>query len=375
MEEDVPHHDRPDQRADVDVGGASAEHLRVAPRGRDEQHVEDERQRELVPDGLAERVVDQPADDERAGGDRDRDRDREVHHRLVDEIRVRAVPVDDREERHAGEPGGVGLPLGPVQVLAQRLADRAGAELLADVEAAAVHRPQLAEHAALRVRRVPRRLERHVEHHEVERGADPRDAGDEVQPADAEVQPVDDVTLHGLQASATSTVSPSRTVASLPRIALELPEHVDLRDEAALVAARHRRRAVGQGERRALHPEAHRARVDDLARIGLELHAHRQREVDLLAPGVGARLRRQRGHERLRGRRVVEDGDELALRPLHPDLRHRFGPSRSRKVRATTSVALYRSSRRRFSSARWPFASSSVRGPAPYSTVGMPASL
>ena len=76
LEEDVPHHDRADQRADVDVGGTPAEHLGVAPGRRDQQHVDHDRQRELVLDGPAQRVVDQPADDERTGRDRDRRRDR-----------------------------------------------------------------------------------------------------------------------------------------------------------------------------------------------------------------------------------------------------------------------------------------------------------
>jgi hypothetical protein len=49
--------------------------------------------------------------------------------------------------------------------------------------------------------------------------------------------------------------------------------------------------------------------------------------------------------------------------------------SSSTSARATTSVAWCRSSRRRFSSARCPLASASVRGPAPYRTVGTPAAL
>ena len=48
-------------------------------------------------------------------------------------------------------------------------------------------------------------------------------------------------------------------------------------------------------------------------------------------------------------------------------------PSNSNNAIATTRVAFCKSSSFSFSSARWPLASSSVCGPAPYSTVGTPA--
>jgi hypothetical protein len=59
-------------------------------------------------------------------------------------------------------------------------------------------------------------------------------------------------------------------------------------------------------------------------------------------------------------------------RLLHPELQRASSCSR---LLATTSVALCSSSSGTRSSARCPLASSSVRGPAPYITVGMPASL
>ena len=47
--------------------------------------------------------------------------------------------------------------------------------------------------------------------------------------------------------------------------------------------------------------------------------------------------------------------------------------NKSARAQATTVVARRRSSRLTFSSARFAFDSSIVRGPAPYSTTGMPA--
>jgi hypothetical protein len=54
------------------------------------------------------------------------------------------------------------------------------------VEAAAMHRPQFAEHAGRAIR-----LQRAVEHDEVEGLADPRDRGDHVQPAQQEGRRLD----------------------------------------------------------------------------------------------------------------------------------------------------------------------------------------
>ena len=96
--------------------------------------------------------------------------------------------VDDDQQREAGQPRRVRLPLEPVQRLGEPLGR--DPELLDPVEAAAVDLPRLAGDAALRVARVVRRLEVVVERDEVERRADPGDAGDDVQPAEDQVGPL-----------------------------------------------------------------------------------------------------------------------------------------------------------------------------------------
>ena len=95
-------------------------------------------------------VVDEPGGDEQ----RDRDQDRlprlELGDRRVDQPQARVRVVDDAEEREAGQPRPVRLPLVPVQRLRQ--VRRRDPELVDPVEAAAVDLPRL---AARRPRRGP----------------------------------------------------------------------------------------------------------------------------------------------------------------------------------------------------------------------------
>ena len=100
----------------------------------------------------------------------------ERHHRGIDQRHLGAVVVDQAEQQEAGDQGRVGLPHEPVQLGRQRLGREL--ELLGDVEAAAMHRPDLAADALGGVGRVERRLQVVVEPDEVERGADPGDADD-----------------------------------------------------------------------------------------------------------------------------------------------------------------------------------------------------
>ena len=94
----------------------------------------------------------------------------------VDEIGIRAQPVDQRQQARAGQPRRIGFPL-PDQwgsPTAARLPDRSEYFWL-HVESAAVHRPQLAENATPGVAPARSARQRIVQHHEVERRADPRD--------------------------------------------------------------------------------------------------------------------------------------------------------------------------------------------------------
>jgi hypothetical protein len=135
----------------------------------------------------AERIVHDPRDRQPGDGDRDRLEGGEVGYRPVDEERRGVREVDGDEEREAGEPRRVGLPLEPVERLRQRL--RGDPELLDPVEAAAVDLPDLAADAPAGVPFVGRRDEVVVERDEVERGADPGDPRDHVQPAEDQIAP------------------------------------------------------------------------------------------------------------------------------------------------------------------------------------------
>ena len=88
-----------------------------------------------------------------------------------------------------------------MQILGQRLTFRTGQEFLTYVESAAVHRPKLAENAALGVAWIFRLGERVVEHHEIKRCTDPCNAADQMQPAREQAQPVDDIRFHEYTAS------------------------------------------------------------------------------------------------------------------------------------------------------------------------------
>jgi hypothetical protein len=61
-----------------------------------------------------------------------------------------------------------------------------------------VHVPQFAEHAALTLIRVLRRFQAVVQRDEIKRFADPGDRGDDVEPANRQIQPVGDKAFHEL---------------------------------------------------------------------------------------------------------------------------------------------------------------------------------
>ena len=146
-QEDIGRHDRGGERAQMQEGGAAGEKLREPP-GHEDQHREEHDHQKVVvlaERRLAQLVVDQPADAERGKRDQDADRRRHVEHVAVDQIEVGAGIVDDGEQREAGQPGGVGFPFEPRQVL--RHAGRRDQIFLDMVEAAAMDLPFLAMHA------------------------------------------------------------------------------------------------------------------------------------------------------------------------------------------------------------------------------------
>jgi hypothetical protein len=124
----------------------------------------------------AQALVDGESNDQACEPDADCRGVGERHHGGVDQEDLRLGVVHEYEQREAGNPGPVRLPLEPVQRLRQL--DRGQAVLLRAVKAAAVNRMQLAGEL-----RVLRRLEMVVEPDEVERSADPSDADHDVRPA------------------------------------------------------------------------------------------------------------------------------------------------------------------------------------------------
>ena len=187
-EEDVRGHDRPEHRADLDVGRARGEELGRCPRSEDDERRHADSERKLVGvEQPAERVVDEPRQHKTADRDQDCLGGREVGDRPVDQERGGVRVVDDDQETEPGEPGRIRLPLEPVEGVGDRLGRNL--ELLHAVEAAAVDLPRLAADAPCGVVLVGGGCEVVVERDEVERRADPGDPGDHVQPADEQVAP------------------------------------------------------------------------------------------------------------------------------------------------------------------------------------------
>ena len=178
----------------MDEGAPAREDLRVAPSGRDDEDVDHSREgRGVAAEGRpAEPVVHQPTGGEARHRDGDRLPRLERHYPRIDEPCAGVEVELHHEQSEAGHPGEVRLPLEPGEVLGQgRGRDRV---LLHAVEAAAVHLPRLAGDPGGSAFAA---AEREVEGDEVERGPDPGDPGDEVGPADEQVEPVEGECGHG----------------------------------------------------------------------------------------------------------------------------------------------------------------------------------
>ena len=196
VEEDVPGHDRPEHRPDLEEGRAAAEELRRYVRGRDGEEGDRHAERELPPgEQAAEEVVDDPR--ERQQRDARRDRDSGLRCRPPAGRSGTRPPARSRERRRARSPESH-------VVYASHLNQWSGSGsapgrdfvLLRVVEAAAVNGPELPGHALVGVVTALRRPERQVEVDEVEGRADPCHRRDDVQPPEEDVQPVGEIGIH-----------------------------------------------------------------------------------------------------------------------------------------------------------------------------------
>ncbi len=143
----------------------------------------------------AQSFVEQPGEQQGAEGEGGRARGGEVEHRLVDEIELGSEIVDEDQQCEAGEPGGIGLPFEPGQLVRH---PRGRHQVLHHViETAAVHLPGIALDPLRQSRPA---LEAEIEVDEVERAADPADAGNDVQPPQDQAQPFGQHGFHGRQA-------------------------------------------------------------------------------------------------------------------------------------------------------------------------------
>ena len=201
---DVGRHRRRHHGADQQEGGTAGEQVARQPRREDDEGEDEDADDEVgvlaknaaIREDAADAVVDDPEGDKEGEGGDDGGGRRPVEHRLVDQEGAGVEEVEHREKGKAGEPGRVALPHRPVQ--SRRQFGRRHRVLLLVIEAPAVHRPELAADALGAVGCGFRGRQAVVEADEVERSADPGDAGDDVGPAQQQVEPVEQIgRVHG----------------------------------------------------------------------------------------------------------------------------------------------------------------------------------
>src|SRR3990167_9309194 len=190
-EEHVADHDGANDRADMDIGRATAENLAEAIGGGNDQHEQHgtEQGRALAQRRIAEEVIGHVARDHRAETDGNGHFRCQINTRL-DQVQTRVEVVDHQHQRHARQPGGIGLPFEPMQVL--RHFRRGQFVFFQVVDTATVNRPEVTRQtfagiAAVKVVFQP---------DEIEGCADPGDAGDHMDPANAQVQPLSKMRFH-----------------------------------------------------------------------------------------------------------------------------------------------------------------------------------
>ena len=142
----------------------------------------------------ANQVVQQPEHHQKRQRHRNGLGRRPVHARLVNEVSAGTPQVRHREQCKAGQPGAVALPVKPVQVAGQL--GRRHIELDRVVKPATMHRPELATDTLLFQVVIHRRGEAAVQKHKIKGGANPGDGGDDVDPAQQQVGPVEVIAFH-----------------------------------------------------------------------------------------------------------------------------------------------------------------------------------
>ncbi len=217
-EEHVGAHRRGHHRAHQQEGGAPGKPLTGQPSSEDDEQshhqADDPVAMAALAEAAADQVVDEPEDDEK--GDRGGDRGAAAPrvHALVDEVDIGLEQVQHGEQRKAGQPGPVALPVEPVQVPGD--ARRRHHVLLRVVEAPGVQGPQFAG-AALGLQLRAGRRQAVVEKDEIKRGADPGDGDDDVRPAQQQIDPIENIGVH---AGALPCVPAANRCIPLPRRAL-----------------------------------------------------------------------------------------------------------------------------------------------------------
>ena len=180
-------------------GGAAGEHVgrRVGRHADQQQHQRTDLGIAVpaLPQGPADRVVQQPEHHQERQGGGDGAGRAPGHDIRVDQVDAGTPEVRDQEERKAREPGGIALPVEPVEMLGQL--GRRDREFHGVVEPAAVHRPELTADAVFFQLLVFGRREAAVEENEIKRRADPGDGDDHMQPANQQVAPVKQIGFHG----------------------------------------------------------------------------------------------------------------------------------------------------------------------------------
>ena len=109
-EKNVCRHDRAEHRTDVNKRGTRTEQLKQSPVKRDHERKQQYHQYFfLVFKNLAQRTIENPAANDGRNTDANRLHRRQHHHTLVDKISAGTKPINNREQAHAGKPGGISL--------------------------------------------------------------------------------------------------------------------------------------------------------------------------------------------------------------------------------------------------------------------------